>query len=465
MNHYYRNIEGWFREENFWLYKKIVDELPQDAHIVEIGCWKGKSTSAMAVEIINSGKNIKFDCIDTFKGSDEHKNENSIVNGTLFEEFKNNIEPVKHVVNVIVGDSVKSASNYADNSLDFVFIDADHSYEAVKNDILAWFPKVKYGGIIGGDDIFIDMFNPSFGVTQAVSEFFDDVKCRNQVWFVEKKKEIRNNITVKFDEHLSMMENYSNEIENTYIISIPDNKESIEQTKKCIRSCEMIGQPYKIWPAYDGTDRVTVKTPEHLKNADHMKWFKLRDHKLSPGEIGCLLSHLSLWCHCLTLNRPIVILEHDALMFRRFTHMHFKNAMETLGHYYEVDLMKLKLQKFADFEFIEAQIEEDKKNPPELTYPTPLTNLCNINYLFPLGMHAYAIDPPMARKLVVSYMHGIINVNDSHVDVATINYVQAGVFAFPNDDRLRLSTIDDMKKQHDRMRGRKTIVENPGVSK
>ncbi len=69
--------------------------------------------------------------------------------------------------------------NKPDDKFDFVYIDADHSYEAVKTDITAWYPLVRSGGIIAGHDYVDDGDYPwgSFGVKRAVSELFnvDDV--------------------------------------------------------------------------------------------------------------------------------------------------------------------------------------------------------------------------------------------------------------------------------------------------
>lgn len=51
-------------------------------------------------------------------------------------------------------DSVQAASEFADRSLSFVYIDGDHSYGGCRRDILAWAPKVMPGGVIAGHDYY-----------------------------------------------------------------------------------------------------------------------------------------------------------------------------------------------------------------------------------------------------------------------------------------------------------------------
>ena len=75
--------------------------------------------------------------------------------------------------------SLQAATMYDAASLDFVFLDADHSYEGVSADIAAWTPKVKRGGIIAGHD-FCHYFP---GVIRAVLERFPQVNVwRGTEW-------------------------------------------------------------------------------------------------------------------------------------------------------------------------------------------------------------------------------------------------------------------------------------------
>jgi Methyltransferase domain len=55
-------------------------------------------------------------------------------------------------INAIFDRSGKACKDFTDHSLDAVFIDACHSEESVRNDILCWLPKIKEGGVVFGDD-------------------------------------------------------------------------------------------------------------------------------------------------------------------------------------------------------------------------------------------------------------------------------------------------------------------------
>jgi hypothetical protein len=185
MEHFYNNIPGHFNYEN--VYENIISFVPQNSSekFVEIGAWKGKSVCYAAVEIINSGKNITIDSVDTWEGSPGEPvlmNDKSVIEGTLYDEFIRNIEPVKHIVNPVKMLSVEAAKQYSDKSLFFVFIDGSHLYESVKEDIIAWLPKVKSGGFIGGHDI--DQPEEFNGVRKAVDELIGEknVIIYNKGW-------------------------------------------------------------------------------------------------------------------------------------------------------------------------------------------------------------------------------------------------------------------------------------------
>jgi hypothetical protein len=185
MNHIYEQPqfgENWFTYPN--LYSGFVRFLPENSTIVEVGCWKGKSVSYLAVEVINSGKKISIHAVDTWKGSVNevyHQSNSDVMNDTLYQLFLSNIEPVKQVITPIRMASVDAAKTYSDESLDVVFIDAGHSYEEVKEDILAWFPKVKRGGYIAGHD-----YSWCDGVKQAVDEIIKDISVSEGCWYHKK---------------------------------------------------------------------------------------------------------------------------------------------------------------------------------------------------------------------------------------------------------------------------------------
>jgi len=175
MEHFYNGISGWaaFAE----LYVEMVKRAKDGDHFVEVGSWLGKSACLMAVEIANSRKNISFDCVDLWiDGGPDLRNTKyyTDLKTPVYDLFLQNITPVRKLIRAMKMPSVEAARFYADESIDFIMLDGDHSYEAVKADIDAWLPKMKAGGIMSGDDYGWP------GVTRAVSEaFVDDVEV---VW-------------------------------------------------------------------------------------------------------------------------------------------------------------------------------------------------------------------------------------------------------------------------------------------
>jgi cephalosporin hydroxylase len=183
MQHFNENIHGWFGYG--WLYQRIINNIQSSGHIVEVGTWKGRGAAFAAVEIINSGKTIQFDCVDTWMGSEEHQlgaycEDHDVINGTLYDTFLQNMKPVEGHYNAVRLDSVSAAKLYNDNSLDFVFIDGAHDYDSVMADIQAWLPKVKPNGILAGDDTLWPT------VAKAVMDSLSPVTIEKYLWIYNK---------------------------------------------------------------------------------------------------------------------------------------------------------------------------------------------------------------------------------------------------------------------------------------
>lgn len=161
--------ENWFTYPT--LYKKIVEISPSGSKFVEVGSWKGKSSAFMAVEIANSKKDIEFFCVDIWEENEEYRHEG--IKSSLYDVFIENMKPLDKYYTPLKMPSLKAAQKFEDKSLDFVFIDASHQYENVKDDIITWLPKVKNGGIIAGHDYYVAGYDYFPGVKQAVNEIFN----------------------------------------------------------------------------------------------------------------------------------------------------------------------------------------------------------------------------------------------------------------------------------------------------
>lgn len=99
----------------------------------------------------------------------------------LMREFHQRTAPCADRLTVLREDTVQAAARFEDGTFDFVFIDAEHTYEAVRADAHAWLPKVKPGGMLCGHD-----YTRKFpGVIAAVNELGRNVVLGDdRVWMV-----------------------------------------------------------------------------------------------------------------------------------------------------------------------------------------------------------------------------------------------------------------------------------------
>lgn len=152
--------------------EELLELFPKNSIGAEIGIFKGEFSKLILEKI----KPSLFYMIDPWDGNivsgDKNGNNITQIHGETF--YVNHILPefgflpntkiLKHYSDVI--------NLFPDNYLDWVYIDAEHSYFNVKNDLYNCLPKIKKGGIISGHDYNNTMFP---GVVKAVTEL-----CQNE---------------------------------------------------------------------------------------------------------------------------------------------------------------------------------------------------------------------------------------------------------------------------------------------
>jgi predicted O-methyltransferase YrrM len=267
----FNEIPGWFAYTD--LYNEMVESAKGGETFVEVGAWFGKSTNHLATKIKESGKNIKFTSVDTWKGTDDEELHQNIVgafNGDIFYEFIDNtvLSDNYGTFDTIKDTSHNAANQFQNGSIDFIMLDAGHSYDSLMEDIKVWYNKVKPGGIISGDD-----YTVFHGVTQAANEFFYEQFDKGFRSFIRKKPRIQ----------IKHMLTRPNDMRERVSI------QSIKQLKKYGMYYEpIVNEPYEGFAPAENCRR-----PEHIS----------KDNK--PGELypgaglgwmtgrhyGCYLAH------------------------------------------------------------------------------------------------------------------------------------------------------------------------------
>lgn len=159
------SIQGWFNFRG--PYRQAVREASDGSVFVELGCWKGKSSVFLGAEVLASGKDVELHFVDHWGGSNEEEHKSDPDLERVYEMFLSNMDRVGlGGYSVHRMTTVSAASVFEDNSIDFIWVDAGHEYGEVLEDIRAWWPKLKVGGVMGGDDY------PMDGVKSAVKEIF-----------------------------------------------------------------------------------------------------------------------------------------------------------------------------------------------------------------------------------------------------------------------------------------------------
>lgn len=160
------NPQGWYIHHN------AFESLLRNNKVkvaIEVGSWLGASARDIATILPADG--VLF-AVDTWLGSEEHQPGQSgyvIPIDLLFQQFLSNVihAGLKDKIVPVRLPSVVAAKKLAALGVmaDFIYIDAAHDYESVKQDLHAWYPLLREGGVFCGDDFH---HGP---VIQAVNEF------------------------------------------------------------------------------------------------------------------------------------------------------------------------------------------------------------------------------------------------------------------------------------------------------
>jgi hypothetical protein len=173
--------------------REILDRVPPDreVHGVEVGVLRGRLSRVL----LQQRPRLHMTLVDLWDvhppgGTYRASKDANAFRGRgewerIYREAKRSVQFAGERARLLRMDSVEAVGLVEDGSQDFVFIDADHSYEGCKRDIEAWAPKIRSGGWIGGHDYGHPRLE--WGVTRAVGEWAGDrevVKGRDGTWFV-----------------------------------------------------------------------------------------------------------------------------------------------------------------------------------------------------------------------------------------------------------------------------------------
>lgn len=127
--------------------------------IVEIGSYLGASANFLAAGVGKRQPAPRIYCIDTW-------NNDAMTEGPrdTYQDFLANTSHYRNLIRTLRMQSHLAADAIGDQ-VDLLFIDGDHSYEAVSRDLAVWLPKLSAGGLVILHDI---AWAP--GVQQAVAE-------------------------------------------------------------------------------------------------------------------------------------------------------------------------------------------------------------------------------------------------------------------------------------------------------
>ena len=154
-----------------------------------VGCEVGVSFGRNAEEILLSIPGLKLYLVDFYDYENEYTTGNKrYTPNRIRKSAKRRMRRLRRNENCdmefIIKKSMDAVKDFKDNSLDFVYLDANHSFDYIMMDIIEWSKKVKVGGIICGHDYY--RFK-KIGVIEAVNTYTNMHKIK-PLWLTKDKR-------------------------------------------------------------------------------------------------------------------------------------------------------------------------------------------------------------------------------------------------------------------------------------
>lgn len=165
-------------------FEQFAKIIPTGAVFLEVGCYAGES----AIQFLQSNRIKKYYAVDLwdFLGKEDSTNQANQYNMSIVESwFDERTKPYQHLITKLKMPSQAAYNLIPDNTIDIVYIDANHDYEYVRDDIKYSLPKLKTTGIVSGHDYYMP------GVKKATNEFFSkepDQILEDGSWIYFRKK-------------------------------------------------------------------------------------------------------------------------------------------------------------------------------------------------------------------------------------------------------------------------------------
>lgn len=147
-----KGIDGWFSEDEGRWYARFARAL-RGGVLVEIGSWKGRSTSFVGP--VCNANGTRLVCVDHWSGSRDvlaDRYAAALAVEDVEATFRANMSALGIVVEVIAAPSVVAAARFAPGSVDRVFLDASHDKASVAEDLRVWSERLCPGGVLAGHD-------------------------------------------------------------------------------------------------------------------------------------------------------------------------------------------------------------------------------------------------------------------------------------------------------------------------